>query len=48
MLHWCHCYLGAHDCGLGAREGLGLAGGGCPAPCSPEPLALQEGGQGQC
>lgn len=41
MLYWCHCYPGAHDCGLGAQQGLGLMGAGCPAPCSPEPLVLE-------
>lgn len=48
MLHWCHCHPGARDCGLGAQNGLGLVGAGCPARCSPEPLALQEERQGQC
>lgn len=37
---------GAHDCGLGAQEGLEMVGIGC-SPCGPEPLALQQEGPGQ-
>lgn len=36
-----YCYHpGAHDRGLGAQEGLELAGTGC-SPSGPEPLALR-------
>lgn len=37
---------GAHDCGLDAQEGLEMVGIGC-SPSGPEPLALQQEGQGQ-
>lgn len=37
---------GAHDCGLGAREGLEMVGTGC-SPSGPEPLALKQEGPGQ-
>lgn len=48
MLYWHHCHSDVRDCDLGAQEGLGLLGTGSPAPCGPEPLDLQEEGQGPC
>lgn len=48
MSHWCHCHPGARDCGLDAQKGLGLVAAGGPARRSPESLALQDEGQGQC
>lgn len=41
-----YCHSGAHDCGLGAQEGLEMMGTGC-SPSGPEPLALQQKGPGQ-